>query len=126
MKRALLAILVVFLSACSSFQWVSIDEMRSGRSEDIRTGDQVQVISRDNEKMEFSVTKINEHGLGGEFGFIPYDNMQRLRVRRPGGGGESAEWIWVAVGIIAAAALIASADSVAVCSPSPCPTPDPE
>ncbi|NNK32187.1 MAG: hypothetical protein HKP02_03630 [Xanthomonadales bacterium] len=123
MKQALLASLVVFLAACSSFQWVSIDEMRSGRSEDIRTGDQVQVITRDNEKMEFAVTRINEHGLGGEFGFIPYDNMQRLRVRRPGGGG-SPEWIWVAVGLIAAAALIASADSVAVCSPGPCPTPE--
>jgi hypothetical protein len=125
MKQALLAILVVFLSACSSFQWVSIDEMRSGRSEDIRTGDQVQVITRDNEKMEFAVTKINEHGLGGEFGFIPYGKMQRLRVRRPGGGG-SPEWIWVAIGVVAAVALIASADSVSVCSPGPCPTPDPD
>lgn len=123
--RYILAILVLLnLLACSSMQPVSIRDQQHNPPADIRMGDRVEVTTGDNEKMEFTVTELNQHGLGGRFGFIPYENMRRLRVEQPG-SGEVPDWIWVAVGVVAAAALIASADSVTVCSPGPCPQPEP-
>ena len=34
--------------------------------------------------MEFAVTDITTEGIGGKFGFIPFENIRRLRVQRPG------------------------------------------
>ena len=124
MRYFLAALVLLNLLACSSMQAVSIRDQQRDPPADVRKGDRVEVTTRDNEKMEFSVTELNEHGLGGRFGFIPYEKMRRLRVEQPG-SGEVPEWIWVAVGVVAAAALIASADSVKVCSPGPCPQPEP-
>jgi hypothetical protein len=125
MARFILAALLINLCACSGMQTVSVSELREGEAPaEIRPGDRVEVITRDNEKMEFSVTEINDLGVGGKFGFIPYDHMRRLQVRRPGsGGGQNTGWLWGAIGVAALIALIASADSVAVCSPGPCPIP---
>ena len=86
----------------------------------MQIGDRVQVVTRDNAKIEFVITDMDELGLGGEFGFIPYGNMSRLRVYRHD-NDEAAQWLLVAVGVAAAVALISAADSVKVCSPSPCP-----
>jgi hypothetical protein len=92
---------------------------------EVREGDRVEVITRDNEKFEFSVTEQNELGLGGKFGFIPYERMRALSVRQPGGHSENAAyWIGALLGVALFVALIANADSVSVCSPGPCPGPD--
>ena len=89
---------------------------------EIQVGDRVEVISRDGEKFEFTVTEINAIGLGGKFGFIPYQNMRRLSVRRPGSDPDDLVWLWGLLGAALFVAIIANADSVAVCSPGPCPT----
>jgi hypothetical protein len=122
MRPALLALLIPLLAACSSMQPVRISDIESGRAADeIQIGDRVEVISRDGEKFEFAVTEINEIGLGGKFGFIPFQNMRRLSVRRPGTDGSDLTWLWGILGAAVIIAVIASADSVSVCSPGPCP-----
>ena len=92
---------------------------------EVREGDRVEVITRDSEKFEFSVTELNELGLGGKFGFIPYERMRKLSVREPGGNWDNAGyWAGALLGVALFVALIANADSVSVCSPGPCPSPE--
>ena len=124
MKQFILALLLLNLSACSSMQTVSIQNLEDPAiPSEIQHGDRVEVITQDSEKMEFAVTDITTEGIGGKFGFIPFDNIRRLRVQRPtGGSGQSATWIWGVIGAAALIALIASADSVSICSGSACPT----
>jgi hypothetical protein len=120
MRRFPLLLLALNLAACSSLQYVDIQALQQSQSQEVQIGDRVQVVTRDNAKIEFVVTDMDELGLGGEFGFVPYANMSRLRVYRPG-GDEATQWLWVALGVAAAVALISAADSVKVCSPGPCP-----
>ncbi len=123
MKQLILALLLLNLTACSSMQTVSISDLEDPDIPgEIQHGDRVEVVTRDSEKMEFAVTDINTEGIGGKFGFIPFENIRRLRVQRPGSGsGNSANWIWGIIGAAALVALIASADSVSICSGTPCP-----
>lgn len=122
MKRIFLALLVLNLNACSSMQPVSIRDMQDVQTPaGIQAGDRVEVITRDREKFEFTVTEINADGLGGKFGFIPYQNMRNLSVRRPGATAEDFTWLWAILGLALVVGLIANADSVSVCSPGPCP-----
>jgi hypothetical protein len=123
MKQLILALLLLNLTACSSMQTVSIQNLENPDiPSEIQHGDRVEVVTRDSEKVEFSVTDITTEGIGGKFGFIPFENIRRLRVQRPGSsGGNSATWIWGIIGAAALVALIASADSVSVCSGTPCP-----
>ena len=124
MNRLLVALLVILLAGCSSMQPVRVSDVRGNDAPaEIREGDRVEVVTRAGEKFEFSVTEINALGLGGEFGFIPYENMRQLSVRRPGSDSDAGlEWLWAVLGAAIVIAVIASADSVSVCSPGPCPT----
>ena len=124
MKQFILALLLLNLCACSSMQTVSIQNLENPAvPSEIQHGDRVEVITNDSEKMEFAVTDITTEGIGGKFGFIPFENIRRLRVQRQtGGSGESATWIWGVIGAAALIALVASADSVSFCSGSACPT----
>ena len=121
MKRLLLSFLVILLAGCSSMQPVRVSDVRGNEAPaEIREGDRVEVTTRVGERFEFSVTEINALGLGGEFGFIPYENMRQLRVRRSGSAGDGGlEWLWAVLGAAVVIAIIASADSVSVCSPGP-------
>ena len=123
MKQLILALLLLNLTACSSMQTVSIQDLENPDiPSEIQHGDRVEVITNDSEKMEFAVTDITTEGLGGKFGFIPFENIRRLRVQGTAhttGGG--ATWIWGVLGAAALVALIASADSVSICSGTPCP-----
>lgn len=123
MKRLFLALLVILLAGCSSMQSVRVSDVRGNEAPaEIREGDRVEVTTRVGEKFEFSVTEINALGLGGKFGFIPYEKMRTLRVRRPGSATDGGlEWLWAVLGAAAVVALIASADSVSACSGTPCP-----
>ncbi|MCW8871203.1 MAG: hypothetical protein OQK01_01155 [Xanthomonadales bacterium] len=127
MKRLLLALLVLHLAACSSMQPVRVSDLKGNAAPaEVREGDRVEVTTRDTEKFEFTVTEINEFGLGGKFGFIPYERMRSLSVRQPGGNYEDAGyWLGILLGTALFVALIANADSVSVCSPGPCPSPQP-
>ena len=112
------------LAACSSMQPVRVSDLGEGQAPaEIGVGDRVEVISREGEKFEFSVTEINTVGLGGKFGFIPWRNMRSLSVRRPGGDAADLTWLWGLLGVALVVAVIANADSVAICSPGPCPPP---
>jgi hypothetical protein len=123
MKQLFLALLLFNLTACSSMQTVSIQNLENPEiPSEIQPGDRVEVITRDSEKMEFAVTEITPEGLAGKFGFIPYENIRRLRVKRNGQySSESFRWVWGVIGAVALVALISSADSVSVCSGSGCP-----
>jgi len=123
----LLALLVLNLAACSSMQPVRVSNLKGNPAPaEVREGDRVEVITRDGEKFEFSVTELNESGLGGQFGFVPYQQMRSLSVRRPGSDfGDSSYWIGILLGAALFVAIIANADSVSVCSPGPCPNPEP-
>ena len=123
MKQLILALLLLNLTACSSMQMVSISDLEDPDiPSEIQHGDRVEVVTRDNEKMEFAVTNINTEGIGGKFGFIPFENIRRVRVQQSGSNGEtSLTWLWGILGAAALVALIASADSVSVCSGTPCP-----
>jgi hypothetical protein len=124
MKRLFLALLLPLLAACSSMQPVSVHDLADAEAPaEIVIGDRVEVITKDSEKFEFTVSEINAVGLGGKFGFIPYEKMRQLRVRRPGSESDAGlEWLWAVLGAAVVVAVIASADSVSVCSPGPCPT----
>jgi len=124
---ALLALLVLNLAACSSMQPVRVSDLKGNPAPaEVREGDRVEVTTRDGEKFEFSVTELNAIGLGGQFGFIPYERMRSLSVRQPGSDlGDAGYWLGVLLGAALFVALIANADSVSVCSPGPCPTPEP-
>lgn len=92
---------------------------------ELREGDRVEVITTASEKFEFNVAEINAVGLGGQFGFIPYERMRSLAVRRPGNDfGDAGYWIGLLLGTALVIAVIANADSVSVCSPGPCPQPE--
>lgn len=123
MRRLLLALLVILLAGCSSMQPVRVSDLTGNEAPaDIREGDRVEVTTKAGEKFEFSVSEINALGLGGEFGFIPYEHMRQLRVRRPGSAsGDGLEWLWAVLGAAIVVAVIANADSVTACSPGPCP-----
>jgi len=127
MRQLTLVLLILHLAACSSMQTVAIRDVQAGGDQSpIFPGDRVEVITRDNEKLEFPVTDITDEGVSGQFGFIPYDDIRQLSVRRPGdGNGEATKWILGALAAAAVVALVASSDSVTVCSGSPCPN-DPE
>ena len=93
----------------------------------LHIGDRVELFTYNNEKLDFSVTDITDEGLAGKFGFIPYQDIRRLRVHRPGHHeAGNMTWLWGILGIAALAALVASADSVTVCSGAPCPQPEPK
>jgi len=122
MGRLILALLVFNLAACSSMQPVRVHDLKTSETPaGVHKGDRVEVVTQDKEKFEFTVEQINAVGLGGKFGFIPYDKMRSLKVYRPGSGEPDLTWLWAVLGLAAAIALIASADSVSVCSPGPCP-----
>lgn len=127
MRALFLALLSLNLAACSSMQPVRVSDLKGNAAPaEVREGDRVEVTTRDSEKFEFSVTEINEIGLGGKFGFIPYEKMRSLSVRQPGGDfGDAGYWIGIVLGAALFVAIIANADSVSVCSPGPCPSPDP-
>ena len=123
MRRALLALLIPLLAACSSMQPVRLGDIDPGQPPaGIGIGDRVEVVSRAGEEFEFTVTELNPTGVGGEFGFIPFRHMRRLSVRRPGAEAADLGWLWGLLGVALVAAVIVSADSVSVCSPGPCPT----
>jgi hypothetical protein len=129
MKRlpaVLLALLVLNLAACSSMQPVRVSDLKGNPAPaEVREGDRVEVTTRDGEKFEFNVTELNATGLGGRFGFIPYERMRSLSVRQPGSDfGDNGYWIGILLGVALFVALIANADSVSVCSPGPCPQPE--
>ena len=122
MGRLILALLVFNLAACSSMQPVRLHHLGTDETPPgVQRGDRVEVVTRDKEKFEFTVEQINAAGLGGKFGFIPYEKMRSLKVHRPGTGEPDLTWLWAILGLAAVIALIASADSVSVCSPGPCP-----
>jgi hypothetical protein len=124
MNRLLLLILVLLLAGCSSMQPVSVHDLADAEAPaEIVVGDRVEVITKDGEKFEFTVSEINAVGLGGKFGFIPYERMRKLSVRRPGSESDSGlYWLWAVLGTAIVVAVIANADSVSVCSPGPCPS----
>jgi hypothetical protein len=124
MNRALLLILVLLLAGCSSMQPVSVHDLADAEAPaEIVLGDRVEVITKDSEKFEFTVSEINAVGLGGKFGFIPYERMRKLSVRRPDSDSEAdLEWLWAILGAAVVIVVFANADSVSVCSPGPCPT----
>jgi protein involved in polysaccharide export with SLBB domain len=123
MRRVTPALLVLLLAACSSMQPLRVSDLEGNAAPaELRAGDRVEVVTVDREKFEFTVSEINTIGLGGKFGFIPYDRMRSLSVRRPGADARDLQWLWAVLGAAAVVAIIANADSVSVCSPGPCPS----
>ncbi len=122
-RRYLLSLLVLNLAACSTFQPVSIEKaMHYSPPRGVDYGSLVEVKTLDKRTVKFRVTEISDDGLGGNQGFYRYEDMQNLRVDKPGKNkGDTATYILSALGIIALITLIVNADSVAICSPSPCP-----
>jgi len=127
LHKVLITGLTLMLTACSTMQTVSINDLqRDLGAGDVRIGDRLEVTTYDNEKLTFDVTDIEADGLGGKFGFIAYDDIRRVAVRRPGTvDSDTAWWIGGLLGAVAIIALAASSDSVSVCTPSPCPQPNP-
>jgi hypothetical protein len=120
----LIACLVVLLAACSSMQPVHVSDLEGNdRPAEVREGDRVEVVTVDHEKFEFTVSEVSALGLGGQFGFIPYERMRSLSVRRPGADTGDLTWLWAVLGTAIVIAVFANADSVSLCSPGPCPQP---
>jgi len=123
MREFVLIFLLLHLTACSGLQTVPVQAVKDGgEGIPLHIGDRVELVTHDNEKLEFAVTDITDEGLGGKFGFIPYDEVRRLRVHRPGARhGENLTWLWGVLGLAALVGLAVASDSVTVCSGAPCP-----
>lgn len=123
MRQILLSLLIVHVAACSSLQPVAVRDVRpDSESSPVRIGDRVEVTTRDNETLEFAVTDITPDGISGRFGFVRFDDMRSLSVRRAGEpNDDTVTWILGILGAAALIALVASADSVTACSGTPCP-----
>ncbi|MGB7454007.1 MAG: hypothetical protein WBM36_17935 [Lysobacterales bacterium] len=124
-KHYLLALLIFNLTACSTFQEVSVQNaMRNSRPPGVDYGSLVEVRTLDKQSAKFRVTAMNADGLGGNKEFFRYEDMVSLKVEGPKTSGEDT---WMIIGgVLGAAALIwlvAGADSVRVCSSSPCERP---
>jgi len=124
MRRALTILLCLQLAACTTLQPVSLRGLEPGAAPgEVREGDRVEVVTTDRERFEFTVEQIDGLGIGGKFGFIPWERVSKLGVRRPGGSAEDFYWVWALVGAAVIVAVVANADSVRICSPGPCPNP---
>ena len=121
LARFTLALLLLHLAACSSLQTVRVDTTRTPPAA-VHPGDEVRVTTRAGDRMEYRVTDVTEEGLGGTSLFVPWPEISRLEVRRPGANEHTTQIILGLIGLAAFIALINSADSVSVCSPGPCPT----
>jgi len=121
-RQLALALLILHLAACSSMQTVAIRDVQAGGDNSpIFPGDRVEVVTHRNENLEFAVTDITEDGISGQFGFIRFDDIRRLSVRRPG-NEEATKWILGALAAATVSSPVASSDStVKVCSGTPCP-----
>ena len=126
MRQILLSLLIVHVAACSSFHRVAIHDVSADNgSSPVQIGDRVEVTTRDNEALEFAVTDITPDGISGRFGFVRFDDMRSLSVRRAGEpNNDTVTWILGILGVAALIALVASADSVTACSGTPCPGQD--
>jgi len=123
MRELVLAFLIMHLAACSSMQTLRVEDLQTREdNRPLQIGDRVELLTRNKEKLEFAVTDITEEGLAGKFGFIPYEDIKRLRVHRPGQRKDgNLAWLWGLLGVAALAGLVAASDSVTVCSGTPCP-----
>ena len=127
MRYFVLSLLLLHLSACTSMQAVRIqDVQQQGEHGPVQLGDRVELITKSGEKLDFAVTDITSEGIGGKFGFIPYEDIRNLSTPKPGRAEDgSYGWLLALLGVAAAVALVAASDSVRVCSGSPCPEPGP-
>ena len=123
MRQILLSLLIVHIAACSSFHRVAIrDVSAESGSSPVQIGDRVEVTTLDSETLQFAVTDITAEGISGRFGFVRFDDMRSLSVRRSGEpNDDTVTWILGILGAAALIALVASADSVTACSGTPCP-----
>ena len=128
MRQILLSVLIVHLAACSSMQTVPVRNLQNqGETASLQIGDRIELTTHNNEKLDFAVTDITPDGLAGKFGFIPYDDIRRVRVHRPGhSDGQNMTWLWGILGVAALVGLLSVADSVTACSGTPCPQPNPD
>jgi len=127
LRKLILSVVLIHLAACSGMQIIPVRDLqgRSGNSS-LQIGDRVELATRNNEKLDFAVTEITPDGLAGRFGFIPYHDIRRLRVHRPGyAKSENRAWLWGVLGVAALIGLITAADSVTVCTNTPCPQTNP-
>lgn len=124
-KHYLLALLIFNLTACSTFQEVSVQNaMRNSRPSGVDYGSLVEVRTFDKQSAKFRVTVMNADGLGGSKEFFRYEDMASLKVEAPkSDNGDTWMIIGGILGAVALGILISNADSVSVCSPSPCDRP---
>jgi hypothetical protein len=127
LPRCLLAILLFNLTACSTYQTVSIERaMNQPAPPGVDFGSLVKVTPLEGRTVSFRVTELTPEGLGGSGGFYRYEDMKSLKVDKPGSNdGQALSWVLGILAVGAVVALIANADSVRVCSPSPCENPPP-
>ncbi len=128
MRQILLSFLLMHLAACSSMQTVPVRDLQNqGETGSLQIGDRIELTTHNNEKLDFAVTDITPDGLAGKFGFIPYDDIRRVRVHRLGqSDGQNMAWLWGILGVAALIGLLSAADSVTACSGTPCPQPNPD
>lgn len=118
---AALALLVLNLAACSSWQTVDVTPGVQGFTPfGVDVGKLAKVTTLEGRKAEFRITEMNDTGIGGSEGFFRYDQMRSLQLDAPGEGSDKALSVFLTIlGLAALVALIANADSVRACSP-PC------
>jgi len=123
--RALLALLLLNLAACSTLRPVDVGAaMRQGAPAGVFEGSLVEVKTLGGERLKFRVSEVTDRGLRGEPGFIAYENMRQLKVEDPDRFQDVGVWIGGLLGVAALVFLIANADSVSACS-GDCPQPEP-
>ena len=105
LKRYLLSLLLLNLTACSSMQTVDVGSaMQNANARGIDYGSLVEVKTLDKRTVKFRVTDITDEGLGGKPGFYRYEDMKSLRVDNPAANNNTLNYILGALGV---AALVA-------------------
>ncbi len=116
------ALLSLVLAGCASMQAIDVQEaMRYPPPPGVDIGSLVEVRTLAGREMKFRVTEVNILGLDGKYGFVAYEDMDRLKVEKPPNKDSNlASYILGALGVIALIALVDDADAVVVCSDPPC------
>lgn len=93
--KYLLTLLLFNLVACATMQPVSVPE--NGRAPDaIEVGSRVELLTLDGSEHTFTVSEVNEQGIGGDPGFFNYGEIDSLQVKVP---GESSVVLGVVIGL---------------------------
>lgn len=95
-------IAVLAFSGCTSLQPLTLDSARQAGT--LKRGDQVQLVTRSGQEMQFAIDQVDALGLTGAGQRVAFEDIQNISRKQVSVGKTTL----LALGIVAAGALAAS------------------